>query len=180
MTTLLPLEDLSTRHPGLTKSVGDTYAEAAAVCMSRHHSAPIDVAAIFHGTAVDCVANWTAPDARTLRAWANEIDATEAGAYGVSLAAVEAIEGLVAIRRAETLTGADYYIAPIGSDPDDLENCLRLEVSGVSVGGKSVVEARLRQKLEQTKKGLSNLPALASVIGFKERLIAIAKMGDPK
>ena len=70
------------------------------------------------------------PDVRTLNAHANEIDATEAGAYGVSLAAVEAISGLVAVRRAETLTGADWYIAPQGTDADDLESCIRLEVSG--------------------------------------------------
>jgi hypothetical protein len=30
----------------------------------------------------------------------------------------------------------------------------------------------------QTAKGKSNLPALAAVVGFKARLIAIAKLGD--
>lgn len=180
MTTRLPLDDLGARHPGLTKAIGDAYAEAAAVCLTRHHSSPVEMAADSHGIQVACVADWTAPDAQTLRAWANEIDATEAGAYGISLAAVEAIEGLVAIRRADTLTGADYYVAPIDSDPDDLENCLRLEVSGVSSGGRAVIEARLRSKLEQTVKGRSNLPAIASVIGFKERMIAIAKIGGPQ
>src|SRR5574337_655507 len=172
----LPLDDLSARHPGLTKPIGNGYLEAAAVCLNRHHSSPIEMAAACNGQSVDCVAEWTEPDARTLRAWANDIDTAEAGAYGVSLAAVEAFEGLVAVRRAETLTGADYYVAPIGSDPDDLENCLRLEVSGVSAGNKATVESRLRDKLEQTVKGKSNLPAIASVIGFKERMIAIAKM----
>lgn len=176
----LPLEDLSARHPGLTKPIGDSYVEAAAVCLNRHHSSPTEMAAECNGQSVNCVAQWAEPDTRTLRAWANDIDTTEAGAYGVSLAAVEAIEGLVAVRRAETLTGADYYVAPIGSDPDDLENCLRLEVSGVSVGGMATVESRLRDKLKQTAKGRSNLPAIASVIGFKERMIAIAKMSDPK
>lgn len=176
----LPLEDLNVRHPGLTKSIGDGYLEAASVCLNRHHSSPTEMAAACNGRSVDCVAEWKEPDARTLRAWANDIDTTEAGAYGVSLAAVEVIEGLVAVRRAETLTGADYYVAPIGSDPDDLENCLRLEVSGVSAGNKAIVESRLRDKLEQTAKGKSNLPAIASVIGFKERMIAIAKMSDPK
>lgn len=176
----LPLEDLSARHPGLTKPIGDSYLEAAAVCLNRHHSSPTEMAAACSGRSVDCMAAWTEPDARTQRAWANDIDTTEAGAYGVSLAAVEAIEGLVAVRRAETLTGADYYVAPIGSDPDDLENCLRLEVSGVNAGNKVTVESRLKNKLEQTAKGISNLPAIASVIGFKERMIAIAKMSDPK
>lgn len=176
----LPLEDLSVRHPGLTKSIGESYLEAASVCLNRHHSSPTEMAAACNGRSVDCLAEWSEPDARALRAWANDIDTTEAGAYGVSLAAVEAIDGLVAVRRAETLTGADYYVAPIGSNPDDLENCFRLEVSGVSAGNKATVEARLRDKLKQTTKGKSNLPAIASVIGFKERMIAIAKMSDRK
>ena len=96
----------------------------------------------------------------------------------MSLAAVEALEGLVAVKRAHTLTGADYYIAPVGSNPDDLEDCVRLEVSGVSAGNKAVVESRLRSKLQQAAKGASNLPALAAVVGFKEQLIALARLGE--
>lgn len=178
MTTPLRLNDLSDRHPGLTKAIGETYAEAAAVCLSRHHESPIDVNAIFRNQSVDCNLLWLQPDIPTLRAHANEIDATEQGAYGVSLAAVEAIAGLVAMRRAETLTGADYYVAPIGSDPEDLEDCIRLEVSGLNNGGQADIKYRLSQKLKQAEKGISNLPAIAAVIGFRERLIAIAKLGD--
>ena len=43
---------------------------------------------------------WDTADARMLRAWANEDDTTEAGAYGCALAAIELSEGLVAMRRA--------------------------------------------------------------------------------
>jgi hypothetical protein len=53
-----------------------------------------------------------------------------------------------------------------------------MEVSGVGAGNEAIIRARLRQKLRQTEKGRSNLPALAAVIGFRERLIAIAHMGD--
>jgi len=80
------------------------------------------------------MASWVKPDQRTLNAWANDIDATEFGAYGVSLAAVEVAKGLLAFSRTRTLTVADYYLAPAGTAPDDLENCLRLEVSGVDAG----------------------------------------------
>ncbi len=84
----------------------------------------------------------------------------------------------MAVRRAETLTGADYYVAPLGSDPEDLENCIRMEISGVSAGNKAVIEERLRKKVKQAEKSQSNLPAIASVIGFKELLIAMAKVSD--
>jgi hypothetical protein len=99
------------------------------------------------------------------------------GAYGVSLAAVEAEEFLVAVRRAETLTGADWYVAPIGTPCDDLEACFRLEVSGTDSGSLSTVETRLSQKIRQTQAGKSNLPAIASVVGFKQCVVAIQKVG---
>ena len=120
--------------------------------------------------------NGHVPDARTRDAWANVIDTTEAGAYACALAAVELADGLVAVRRAETLTGADYYVAPPGNSPDDLEECLRLEVSGVDRGPERAIEQRLGAKLAQAAAGNSNLPALASVVGFKTRLIMLADL----
>lgn len=172
----LRLESLHERHIGLTQALSDTYYEAATVCLSRHHDSPVEID-IANGKATSTqVVEFQKPDRRTENAWANEIDTTESGAYGVCLAAVEVAEKLVAVRRAETLTGADWYVAPIGAEPEDLENCFRLEVSGVDGGGKSIVDARLRQKVEQTKRGASNIPAIATVVGFKERIVSIKKV----
>jgi hypothetical protein len=124
------------------------------------------------------VVNFTVPDERMRNAHANEIDATETGAYGVSLAAVEAVAGLVAVRRAETLTGADWYIAEVGTDIEDLESCIRLEVSGVNAGVSSDINRRLREKVAQAARGKSNLPAIAAVVGFKVLEVAISPLGD--
>jgi len=118
------------------------------------------------------------PSVIALNTYAVSIDATEDGAYGVCLAAIEAEENLIAVRRAETLTGADWYVAPVGTSPGDLEDCYRLEVSGLDTGNRAAVEARLRQKVEQTRRGASNLPAIASVVGFKELAIAIQKVSE--
>ena len=176
----LKLYLLHERHSGLTASLGGTYTEAASVCLNRHHASPVEMAvSCSSGSTIQRI-EFDKPDMRTLNAWANDIDTTESGAYGMCLAAVEAEEGLVAVRRAETLTGADWYVAPIGTDPDDLENCFRLEVSGIDVGGQSTVNARLKQKIDQTRRGASNLPAIASVVGFKELAIAIKKVSDEK
>jgi len=119
-----------------------------------------------HGRIDKASAQWNAADERTRRAWANSDDATEAGAYGLALAAVEMMRGLVAVRRAETRTGADYYLGAPGAVMDDLEASVRLEVSGTDNGGEAVINGRLRQKLEQASKGRSNLPAIASVVGI--------------
>jgi hypothetical protein len=174
---LLKLDALHERHSGLTPALADSYTEAACVCLSRHHKPPVTMS-LTHGDKDEFrVVYFAVPDARMLNANANEIDATEAAAYAVSLAAVEAVAGLVAVRRAATLTGADWYIAPKGISSDDLEDCIRLEVSGVNAGLSSDIKRRVRDKLAQARRGASNLPAIAAVVGFKALVIAIASLG---
>ena len=169
----LKLHDLDQRHPGVSRGVSLSYSEAASVCFGRHHASPVDLdierPALHHVSA-----QWIPPDDGVKRAWANETDTTEAGAYCVALAAVETTDGLVAIARAETRTGADYYLGPHGQSLADLEKSHRLEVSGVDEGGPSSVKSRLRQNIDQAAAGRSSLPAIAAVVGFATRQIAIA------
>lgn len=176
----MKIDMLHERHPGLTAALGGTFSEAASVCLDRHHGSPVELEIVGTKGTEKHTIDFRKPDQRVLNAWANEIDTTEAGAYGVCLAAVEVHEGLVAVRRAETLTGADWYVAPVGDEAEDLERCFRLEVSGVDSGGQAVVNARLKQKIDQTRRGASNLPAIASVVGFKELAIAIQRVSENK
>ena len=169
----LRIHDLDARHPGLTTGVALGFREAAEVCLDRHHSPPTDLT-VDRGRQITAVAEWEAPDERTKHAWANEIDTTEAGAYCVALAAIELTDDLVAVRRAETHTGADYYVAKKGTSPGDLEDAFRFEVSGINEGNQTSVKTRLRQKLEQTARGRSSLPAIAAVVAFSPPQIAIA------
>ncbi len=172
----LPLRDLASRHRGLTPAVADCYVEAARVCLDRHHSSPTRIEIRNGKTESAAVLDWDSTDDRTRTAWANETDATAFGAYACVIAAVELTNGLYAIRRAETLTGADYYVALAGQGMDDLEDCLRLEVSGTNRGLTAALEYRLRQKVQQTKDGASNLPALAGVVGFQALSILIEQV----
>lgn len=174
----LILERLHERHVGLTPAFAGTLTESASVCLSRHYSSPVEVGVTVGADNKSYVVEFQQPDAITMNTYANDIDATESGAYGICLAAVEAEERLVAVRRAETLKGADWYVAPVGANPGDLEDCYRLEVSGLDAGNRAAVQARLKQKVEQTRRGASNLPAIASVVGFKELAIAIQKVSD--
>jgi hypothetical protein len=174
----LRIYDLATRHPGLTVAVASYFAEAARVCLDRHHKSPTDFRIEGENGHLEADVTWDESDARTRAAWANDIEATESGAYACVLAALELSEQLVAVHRAETRTGADYYVATVGSAPGDLEGCFRLEVSGVDSGGQAVVESRLRSKVAQTRRGNSNLPALAGVAGFRARLILFQYLRD--
>lgn len=127
---------------------------------------------------MDAIVTWELTGERVKGAWANETDTTEAGAYACVLAAVELLYGMVAVRRAETRTGADYYIALPGTRADDLENLIRLEVSGVDRGTPSDVVRRLNDKLEQAARGNRNLPAIAGVVGFRARLIRLEHLEE--
>jgi hypothetical protein len=173
----LSISGLDERHPGLTKPMAGMFTEAATVCLSRHHTSPVEFA-IQHQEVMRRQVHFERPSTRVANAHANETDATEVGAYCVGLAAIEATQSLVAVRRAETGTGADWYVAPVGTNPDDLEDCYRLEVSGVDRGGRVEVSQRLSAKVQQTRRGSSNLPAIATVVGFLDRSVMIAVVKD--
>lgn len=166
------LEQLYHRHPGLTVSVCMSYAEAASVCLSRHHQPPVDFQVTNSGAQSIRQVNWNPPDDRTRRAWNSRNVATEFGASGLCLAAVEAELGLVAIMRADVPSGADYHLAPLDGYRD-LEAACKLEVSGTDSGSVAGVNRRLREKIRQAKQGRSNLPVLAGVIGFLVKVVAL-------
>jgi hypothetical protein len=169
---VLPIAALDRRHPGLTPAIAAGYSEAAAVCLSRHHEPPSDFQIEDNQEALTITILWDAPSPQTRLAWANTTDATEAGACACALAAIEQSRGLYAIQRAETLTGADYYMAPMSDQGIDLENCYRVEISGTDLATLEV-RRRLKVKLQQLRSGQSDLPAIAIVIGFKASLILI-------
>jgi len=174
---LLPLQDMADRHQALTPPVAGSYLEAARVCLDRHHVSPKEFTLEDDKAESIAQVEWDSADNRAKAAWANTDDATRDGAYACALAATELLRGMFAIRRAETRTGADYYIAPADQELEDLENCFRLEVSGTH-SDKSAVKSRLRVKVEQAKNGNSNLPALAAVVGFRVQLILLQSVDE--
>lgn len=162
-------------HPGLTRSLCGSYVEAAEVCLSRHHMPPTTefrVACIGHHQ--NRTLSWSPPSATALRAYNNQDDATRDAAYIVAIAAVEAELDAVAIWRAETRTGADYYVGD--REAEDLEGAYRLEVSGSDSGSHTDLRYRLNQKIEQARRGESNLPAYAAVVGFREARVLISEL----
>ncbi len=172
----LPLSDMADRHRGLSPALAAVYSEAASVCLSRHHSSPVEFTIRSEKANLPAIAEWSEPDDALRGVYANQIDTTEFGACGCAIAAVELAERLFAVRRAETLTGADYYLAPEGRVGEDLEDCLRLEVSGTDKGNRSTLERLLFAKAQQAKAGKSTLPAIAAVVGFQWLSILIRRV----
>src|ERR1039457_6051194 len=161
---LLPLENLAACHYGLIEPIAGGYLAAARVCLDRHHQPPVNIRIKNATEDKRATVEWERADDRTSGALNNETDTTEAGAYACIIAAVELSESMFAVRRAETGTGADYYVAPAGKGIDDLEDCWRLEISGTDKGNAAAVHRLLQRKVSQARIGNSNLPALAGVI----------------
>jgi hypothetical protein len=175
---ILPLDDMHDRHQGLTQRIASYYCEAACVCLDRHYEPPtvFEIEDAPHTSSAEV--QWAPTDQRTRDAWANEIDTTEAGAYACVIAAVELVRGYFAVRRAETTTGADYYLGPEGTGADDLESCVRLEVSGMDEGNPQALARRLAAKVRQAATGASLLPAVAGVVGFEAKRILLADVPE--
>jgi hypothetical protein len=172
MSNILPFKNMVDRHPGLIDCVEALYKYSASVVLDKHHNSPQEFSLKDDNNDYNVRLEWEKPDERTKSALANLTDSKEAGAYGIALAAVEYSRGYVAVRRAEELTGSDYYVAPAGSKLDDLEEAYRLEVSGSELN-ESKVKRVLSNKLEQAKNGKSDLPAIAAVVGFAVKLILV-------
>jgi hypothetical protein len=169
------LRQLHLRHAGLTPDLCRAFAEAAEVCLSRHHEPPVEFKLACDSSVHRRELAWQPPDERCKRAWANRNDATRDGAYSISLAAVEAEYGLVAVERADTGTGADYYVAAPGNH-EDLEDAYRLEVSGIDRASEATIRSRIGKKSLQVQHGRLDGPALVSVVGFGTKRIATVKV----
>ena len=183
MSTDQDLPDLrsirSPRHPGVSVAVCEAFSEAAEVCLARHHEPPstsLQVACA--GKESLRSLKWSPPDGTAQRSWGNRDDATRDGAYVVALAIVERELGMVALSRADTRTGADYYVGR--PESPYLEEAFRLEVSGVDEGGVADIRRRLRIKEDQAARGDSFLPAYASVVGFREAVVLVSLVGGPR
>ena len=161
------------RHDGLTPEIAAGLTQAACVCLDRHYAPPTNVSIADNGQRTVASVTWDVTSDQVRAAWANELDATRDGAYAMALAGVEVITGLVGVRRAETLTGADYWLAEPDATTEHLEGRIRLEVSGVDIGGPQVIGSRLAAKLRQLERGKSGSAGIACVVGFRERLIRV-------
>ena len=101
------------------------------------------------------------------RTWADEPFTTEQGAYGVALLLIEPLTRLTVLERSRKGTGFDYWLGTRGSEEPLFQNKARLEVSGIRQGDESAVQARVKQKLRQTRQSAeSGLPAVVIVVEF--------------
>lgn len=172
-TPTLDIYNLRQTH-GLKRELTDVFAATAAICMERHHASPTVWSVQFDGGAsAEYEVPWRTPMNEDRRSYNNDEEATEPGACGIALAAVEAHLGLVVYARAEPRTGVDFYL--LAPRPDRFEGMVYdvdhpglvgLEVSGINHDTDVIMGIRLRAKIQQVRRGRSPYRAIAGVVGF--------------
>jgi hypothetical protein len=174
----LELTNLHRHHPGVPETVEGFYAVAAAVCLQRHRSPPGVIDVTLRDKKGSYRADWRPPSDEEERSFGNKTDATCFGAYTVALAAVFAHMGLKAIGRSGTGTGSDWYLVPADAEVEEwyLEVAWRLEVSGSDDLGTSRLHSRIKEKVEQARRGHSRLPAYAAVVSFASATVTFERV----
>lgn len=119
---------------------------------------------------------WTPSTAVTRATHANRLDATEWGAYAIAAMTVYALHGWRVVARAHHGSGADLLMMA----DDDPESFMRLEVSGIAACAekewRTLVMARLNNKVDQLGRGDLDYPGVAAVVGFESAHIAVSEL----
>lgn len=87
----LSIHNMEERHWGLTQATAANWTEGARVCLDRHHQSPVAFQISWAELNADALVEWEQTDEHTRGAWANQVDATEAGAYACVLAGVASV-----------------------------------------------------------------------------------------
>src|SRR5579864_6085092 len=163
-------QTLTSGMPGLEPFLGGTLANAAAVCLdcNKHASGVrLTVSGEYRRQIEVC---WDGPTEQVRRSYADLQEATELGAAGVAIAALNRFAGFVVMQRSRKGTGFDYWISrkDVASGPL-FQNCAPLEVSGILNGDDAELQRRVRIKKDQI-----------SVANTRDGKVAVVEFGAPR
>ncbi|MDB5279056.1 MAG: hypothetical protein JWR61_4011 [Ferruginibacter sp.] len=150
---------------GLSVRNGGFLAEAASICLQSHNHG-LSILFKVEGYLAEiynlsrCEVNQLA-----LNSFADLEEAAQFGAMGIAVAIINNQTGWKVIRSWKG-TGFDYWFG-FEDEGYPFQNKLRVEVSGDLKGTDPEINARLKQKLEQTKKSDElNISACAVIVEF--------------
>lgn len=161
----LNLATLAAGYPGLTPSAGETFAEAAAICLDwNQHTNGIRLQSSGHCDKIWPLI-WNPVTNQMRRTWSDLSEATEKGACGIAILVAKEQTGFSVIERSRKGTGCDFWI---GDDDAFLfQNKARLEISGILKGDDKDVKKRANVKIKQTyQSDATKLPAYIIVVEF--------------
>lgn len=179
---VLNLRSLAQGLPAITPAFGAAIAEAGAICLTdeAHESGvTLEVEGEFLAT---FKLDWQSITEQTRRCWNDEEYTTEQGAYAIAFLLILQLTNLTVIERSRKGTGFDYWLGSQSSNPTlPFQRMARLEVSGIRKGKRNQINARAKQKMEQTRASdLQGLPAYIIVIEFSRPISVITAKYNPK
>jgi hypothetical protein len=161
----LTLEGLSEDFPHIPPECGAVLVQSAVLCLEgQGHKSGVSLAVEgdFNST---FQLLWSMDVTEAMRRyWNDPNEAAEQGAYAVALLVLRALTGLTVLERSRKGTGFDWWL----SLEDNLfQTAARLEVSGLMRGSTRRVNARLKERVAQTKRSdTSGLTAFIAVVEF--------------
>jgi hypothetical protein len=169
----ISLASLAKGQGNLTPACGAMMAEAAAVCLEDQGHG-LSVSLSIEGDFTEVVTLYREPVDERARWSHNDTErATENGAYGVSLLALQELTGLTVLLQSRRGSGFDFWLGP---DSGFLFQAgIRLEVSGIRRGDETSIRRRLRSKIRQTEQSQQLAPAYVAVVEFSQPVLRVVR-----
>ena len=179
---VLNLQSLNQGLPAITPAFGAAIAEAGAICLTDEAHKPgaaIEVEGEFSTT---FKLEWQPVTEQIRRCWNDEEYTTEQAAYGVAFLLILQLTNLTVIERSRKGTGFDYWLGTQDSTATlPFQRMARLEVSGIRKGDRSQINARFKQKIQQTRASdAQGLPAYIIVVEFSRPISIISAKHNPE
>lgn len=179
---VLNLQSFNQGLPAITPAFGAAIAEASAICLTDEAHKPgvaLEVEGEFSTT---FKLDWQPVTEQTRRCWNDEEYTTEQAAYGVAFLLILQLTNLTVIERSRKGTGFDYWLGTQDSTATlPFQRMVRLEVSGIRKGNRSQINARVKQKTEQTRASdAQGLPAYIIVVEFSRPISIMSAKRNPE
>jgi hypothetical protein len=178
----LKLQSLNQGLPAITPAFGAAIAEAGAICLTDEAHKPGVALKVEGEFSTQFKLEWQPVTEQTRRCWNDEEYATEQAAYGIAFLLILQLTKFTVIERSRKGTGFDYWLGIQDSvDTLPFQQVARLEVSGIRKGNRSQINARVKQKTEQTRASdAQGLPAYIIVVEFSQPISIISTKHTPE
>jgi hypothetical protein len=179
---VLNLQSLNQGLPAITPAFGAAIAEAGAICLTDEAHAPEVILEVAGEFSTQFQLNWQPVTEQARRCWNDEEYTTEQAAYGIAFLLILQLTDLTVIERSRKGTGFDYWLGSQDSTATlPFQRMARLEVSGIRKGNRSQINARVKQKIEQTgASDTEGLPAYIIVVEFSRPISIVRAKQNPE
>ncbi len=141
-----PIIDIYTlhEHSYLSPVRCQNFSEAAAVCLSQHHSANLVPLTVIGDLEGEFLLHYEQASQEIADSRTDLVEAAEDGGVCLALLVVEYLTGEKVVRQAVRQTGVDYFLGK--KEQQQIFYQSRLEVSGILQGTKNLIRQRMKEK----------------------------------